>query len=453
MAAEARLLIVDDHRDLVRVLGEQLQAAGHAVEVAQDGGAAIDLIKRVPIDVVVTDLKMGHVNGMDVLDAARRHAPAAAVIVMTAFGAIDGAIEAIKRGAFHYLAKPFALDELLVFIDRALASRRLRDENRALRRSVASAGGAMIGQGPRMRALFDLVERLGQSGAPVLVRGESGTGKELVARALHFGGLRSERAFVPVNCTALPGELLESELFGHVRGAFTGATTVRRGLLVEADGGTLFLDEIGDMPLNLQAKILRVLEDGEVRAVGADAGRRVDVRFVCATHQDLEARVREGKFRRDLFFRLDVVPVEVPPLRARAEDIPRLAAHFLERARARNAFSRVTGFTPEATAFLARQPWPGNVRELENLIERAVIVCATSDRVDEAALAALVPAPLGDVPPLADARRALPSLKEVEADYIGWVLERCGGNKTRAAQILGIDASTLYRHRQKTAKP
>jgi two-component system response regulator HydG len=254
-----------------------------------------------------------------------------------------------------------------------------------------------------------------------------------------------------VNCTALPAELLESELFGHVRGAFTGATTARRGLLVEADGGTLFLDEIGDMPPNLQAKLLRVLEDGEVRAVGADGGRRVDARIVCATHQDLEARVRDGRFRRDLFYRLEVVPLEVPPLRARADDLPALAAHFLERARARNPFSRLAGLAPAALAYLAQRPWPGNVRELENLIERAVIVYATDEIVDERALIAIAARPedATDPPPLAEAKRELPTLKDMEAEYIRWVLDRCGGNNTRAAQILGIDASTLYRHRQK----
>jgi two-component system, NtrC family, response regulator HydG len=300
-----------------------------------------------------------------------------------------------------------------------------------------------------MRRLYDLIERVAQSSEPVLVRGESGTGKELVARALHFHGPRRERAFVVVNCTALPEALLESELFGHARGAFTGATTARRGLLVEADGGTLFLDEIGDMPAGLQAKLLRVLEDGEVRPVGADVTRKVDVRIIAASHQALEGR--ESTFRQDLFYRLNVVPITVPPLRERPEDIPALIEHFLGKARERNPGMAATRLAPEVVTALARCPWPGNVRELENAVTRLLVVSA-KEIVELADVQAQAPQLLGPVAPIDQAKQRLTTLRDLETEYITWVIEQCSGNKTRAAEILGIDPSTIHR-RGKTPAP
>jgi two-component system response regulator HydG len=298
-----------------------------------------------------------------------------------------------------------------------------------------------------MRELYRMLERIAQSQAPVLVRGESGVGKELVARALHFEGPRRAAAFVAVNCTALPESLLESELFGHVRGAFTGATTARRGLFLEADGGTLLLDEIGDMPPPLQAKLLRVLEEGEIRPVGSDIVRKVDVRLVAATHQDLEERVRAGSFRQDLYYRLNVVPVQVPALRDRCEDVPLLAEHFLAQARARNPASVVRSFEPAALATLARWSWPGNARELENLIERLVII-GFDEIVEAADIKALLPS-AGDTP-LDEAKRTMVPLKQLEREYITWVVAQCGGNKTRAAELLGIDVSTIHRRERGT---
>jgi two-component system response regulator HydG len=296
-----------------------------------------------------------------------------------------------------------------------------------------------------MRALYELIERVADSQAPVLIRGESGSGKELVARALHFEGPRKPGPFVAVNCTALPNALLESELFGHVKGSFTGATTPRRGLLLEADGGTLFLDEIGDMAPELQAKLLRVLEDGEVRAVGADASRKVDVRVVAATHQDVEARIREGKFRADLFYRLNVVPLRVPSLRERREDIPLLLEHFVAQSRKRNPRAKLTHFAPEAVAALVTAPWPGNVRELENLVERLVVV-ANQEVADLPLLQLHAPGLVeGEAHPLGQAQAKLMTLRQLESEYIAWVVARCGGNKTKAAEILGIDVSTIHR--------
>jgi two-component system response regulator HydG len=295
-----------------------------------------------------------------------------------------------------------------------------------------------------MRALYELVEHVAHSGAPVLLRGESGSGKELVARALHSEGPRAAEPFVAVNCTALPHALLESELFGHVKGAFTGATTARRGLFVEADKGTLFLDEIGDMPAELQAKLLRVLEDGEVRAVGADASRTVDVRILAATHQELETRVREGRFRADLFYRLNVVTLRIPPLRERREDIPLLVEHFISRARTRNPRSKVTGLSPEVVAALGAMPWPGNVRELENLVERLVVL-VPRETVELVDLRLHAPESSPEAHPLALAQKELWPLRQLETEYIAWVVAHCGGNKTRAAELLGIDVSTIHR--------
>ena len=441
-----RVLVVDDHLEMARILADQLGDSGYAVAIAQGGEEAIARFRSQPFDAVVCDLRMERVDGLDVLEAVRSIDPGAPVLIMTAFGAIESAVEAIRRGAYHYLTKPFAFPELELYLERALNDRRLRDENRALRRLARerSSFASMIGASRPMQALFELVERVADSSAPVLVHGESGTGKELVARALHFNGPRRDKPFVAVNCTALPEQLLESELFGHLKGAFTGATSARRGLLVEADGGTLFLDEMGDMPASLQVRLLRVIEDGEIRPVGSDGTRRVDVRIVTATHQDLEQRVREKLFRADLYYRLNVVPITVPPLRDRPEDVPPLVDHFLERARKKNPRSRVRQFTPEALAMLARHGWPGNVRELENLIERLAIV-STRETVDVDELVLHRPA-VGQPasPPAGDRERLLP-LRQMESEYIAHVVARCGGNKTRAAEILGIDVSTIHR--------
>ncbi len=445
----SEILVADDHVEMARLLADQLTDAGHRVTVAAGGRQAVEVIRKRAPDLVITDLRMDEVDGFDVLEAALAADAELPVIIMTAFAAVDSAVEAIKRGAYHYITKPLRLQELVVFVDRALAERTLRAENRNLRRLAGerSALGPMIGRSQAMQQLFDLVDRVAQSPAPVLIRGESGTGKELVARAIHLGGPRSAAPFVPVNCTALPDSLLESELFGHAAGAFTGATSARRGLFVEADGGTLFLDEIGDMDVALQAKVLRVVQDGEVRAVGADGSRRVDVRLIAATHQNLERLVAEGRFREDLFYRLNVVPLELPPLRDRPEDIPALIHSFLARAQQRNPHSPVRSLAPEVVGALGRQPWPGNVRELENVIERLVVI-GRGEVVGPDDLAMFVSPAAAAAPPVERARRELVPLRQLEGDYIDWVISQCGGNKTRAAEILGVNVSTIHRRKR-----
>ncbi len=451
MKAVPRALIVDDHIEMTRLLAEHLGELGWECRVHGSGAEAIAAIAQDVPDLVITDLRMAPVDGLEVLGAARAADPELPVIVMTAFGGVDSAIEAMKRGAWHYLTKPVRLDELRLHAERAFAERQLRREMRALRTAAARGGlAAMIGRSASMQALYQLIERVAPSPAPVLVRGESGTGKELVARALHALGPRKDRAFVAVNCTALPEGLLESELFGHARGAFTGATTPRAGLFVEASGGTLFLDEIGDMAPQLQARLLRVLQEGEVRAVGSDESRRVDVRIVAATHQDLEERVRTGGFRSDLYFRLAVVPIGIPALRDRIEDVPPLVEHFLARARARNPHSPVERFSSALVGALARRSWPGNVRELENLVERLVVIGARAELDVDALTSAAPGAEMATAGPgvsdgFAITREPPPTMRELEGEYIAWVVAREGGNKTRAAEVLGVDVSTIHR--------
>ena len=441
------ILVVDDHEEMAQLLAEPLRDEGYEVQTCSSGAEAVRRLSSEPPDLVVSDLRMKDVDGFDVLAAARRCAPPVPVFIMTAFGAVESAVEAIKRGAAHYFTKPFVLAEVLVFVRRALEQSALSAENRALR--ALQGGTSLVGRSRALRHLESHMQRVADSPLAVLIRGESGSGKELVARGIHELGPRRSRPFVAVNCSAVSGTLLESELFGHVKGAFTGATGPRRGLFVEADGGTLFLDEIGDMAVELQARLLRVLQDGMVRPVGADLARPTDVRIVAATHQDLEKNITTGSFRADLFYRLNVVRVEVPPLRDRSEDIAPLAEHFLARARQRSPHLRVSGFSAEALSTLERFSWPGNVRELENAVERLCLF-ASGERISEEEARAELPAsPVG--PQLvSEGTAARWTLRRLEEEYINAVLAECGGNKSRAAEFLGIDVSTL--HRRERAK-
>jgi two-component system, NtrC family, response regulator HydG len=442
------VVIVDDHVEMARLVADKLREEGWRPRVFDSGKAAIDSLSMAVPDLVITDLRMAEVDGLDVLDAVRAIDSDVPVIIMTAFGAIETAIEAMKRGAWHYIVKPARLDELALHANRAFEHRSLRKVNHQLRVESRSGMHALVGKSKVMRELYALVERVALSAAPVLIRGESGSGKELVARALHEAGPRKDRPFLAINCTALPESLLESELFGHTRGAFTGAVSARAGLFVEASGGTLFLDEIGDMAPTLQAKLLRVVQQGEVRPVGSDESRAVDVRVIAATHQNLEDRVAEGAFRQDLFYRLNVVPIDVPPLRERLEDIPILVDHFLAGALRRNPHSPVIRLQPAIVTALTRYPWPGNVRELENLIERLIVVGTTAE-IGLSELAAIAPSIHGNQERFSMPRDRLATLREVEEEYITWVIERCAGNKTKAAEILGVNPSTLHRRARK----
>jgi two-component system, NtrC family, response regulator HydG len=441
-----RVLVIDDNLTMAETVVEYLTKRGLAADPVASGEEGIARLKSDAYDAVLTDLRMAGVDGMDVLEAVRAADTSIPVVIMTAFGAVDSAVEAIRRGAYHYVTKPFKLEVIGLLLERAINERRLLSENDVLRQTVRQqvvSHDRLVGRSRAIRQVVDLAMRLASAPSPVLVMGETGTGKELVARLLHGEGPRAGAPFVAVNCAAVPESLLESELFGHARGAFTGASQTRRGLFVEADSGTLLLDEIGDMPPSLQPKLLRVLETGEVRPVGSDATRTTNVRIVAATHRDLGQLVRDGKFREDLYFRIRVVPIRVPPLRERREDIPLLVEHFLARSRQRFPSAVVRGFSAAALRALIDYSWPGNVRELENTVERWVVSGATPE------------VQLDDVKrglqedetrhPLAAAEAGLWSLQALEQKYIQWVLDHVAGNKTRAAEILGIDPSTIYR--------
>ncbi|MFW5965960.1 MAG: sigma-54-dependent transcriptional regulator [Persicimonas sp.] len=440
------ILVVDDHREMAELLAAKLGDEGYDVRVAGGGERALEVARDELPDLVITDLRMEEVDGFDVLEAVHDIDPLVPVLIMTAFGAVESAVEAIKRGAFHYVTKPFQLDEVLVYVERALDDRRVRRENRSLRRIARerSSLDEIIGSSQPMQRLKERIEKVAATDLPVLIRGESGTGKELVARAIHFLGSRSDRAFVPVNCTVLPDSLLESELFGHASGAYTGAQEAREGLFAQADRGTLMLDEIGDMPLELQVKLLRVLEEGRIRAVGSDERRSVDVRIVAATHQDLSERVADGDFREDLLYRLEVLTVDVPPLRERTDDIPLLVRHFIEETRASHPDTVAERFSSAALDALIDYEWPGNVRQLENVVNRLVVLC--DEEVVELDQVRLQTDLVGESrrDPRA-ARDEVRPLREVTDEYIAWALDRFDGNKTRAAEALGIDPSTIYR--------
>ena len=440
-----RALVVDDVIDMAETIANDLEAAGFEAEVTDSGQAAIDRFAADPTDVVITDLRMRGIDGLDVLDGVKRTDPSVPVVIMTAFGAIDTAVEAMRRGAFHYITKPFELEALRAQVERACRERALARENELLRRTLRENLSAqrLVGQSQPMRQLRALIERVAHATSPVLISGETGTGKELVALAIHTDGPRGRKPFVAVNCAALPEPLLESELFGHARGAFTGAAQARRGLFVEAESGTLFLDEVGDLPLPLQGKLLRVLQSGEVRPVGSETARTVDARVIAATHKDLSLLVERGLFREDLFFRLDVLRVPVPPLRERTEDFPALVEHFLSKSLERSPRSVLAGLAPEALDFLVGHSWPGNVRQLENLIERLVVTASSP-------LAQLleVKQALGTVrelDPIGPLLLKPPTLQQLEDRYIDAILQKVGGSKPKAAEILGVDLSTLYR--------
>ncbi len=446
MDTPARIFVVDDDASSRDLLTRILASEGHQVTALADGREALDRIAAggAPPDLVVSDIRMGEVDGLQLTDALRARAPETPVILVTAFGNVDGALDAIRRGAVDYISKPYDVDGIKLVVSRALEQRRLAMENRALRRDLRDKYRLenVVGRSEAMLQVYKTAARVAATDATVLIEGESGTGKELVARAIHATSPRAARPFVAVDCGAIAEGVLESELFGHARGAFTGAQATRRGLFEEADHGTLFLDEIGDVGPNLQARLLRALQEGTIRRVGTNEPIAVDVRVVAASNRDLSQAVKEGRFREDLFYRLNVVTLRLPPLRERREDIALLAEHFA----AKHGRAEGATLSPAARDLLVAYDWPGNVRELENVVARALAlnpsgVILPDDLPEHVRAAQRAPPAQGGG--AATAER--PTLDELERRYAAQVLQETGGNKTRAAEILGIDRKTLYR--------
>ena len=435
------VLVVDDQKNMRATTAMLLRQAGHRVGEAADGTGALEQLAQGTYDVILTDLRMPTLDGMELLKAVQRSSPQTQVIVMTAYGTIESAVEAIRQGAYDFLTKPFQSDEVLLRVGKALEKRRLLGEVTLFAEEFRKRYGLehIVGRSAAMRDVLERVMRVGITDATVLITGESGTGKELVARALHVASRRSARPFVPVNCAAITETLLESELFGHARGAFTGAVRARRGLFEEADGGTLFIDEIGETTPGFQAKLLRALQEGEIRRVGESVSVKVDVRVIAATNQDLRRAIAEKRFREDLFYRLAVVPLRIPPLRERPEDVPLLAAHFLERFNRRTGSDKV--LTAEGAARLLEHGWPGNVRELENALEQAAALCPSREiRAQDIHIEAVRPAQ-GGTPggTLAQA------VEDAERRTIEAALHRNDHDLPRVARELGVSSTTLWR--------
>jgi len=455
----ARVLIADDEASIRFVLRETLEGEGHAVTDVASGDAALAALAEGSFDLALFDIRMPGPGGLELLDQVRAMGSDTAVVIITAQNTFDNAVDAMKRGAFDYLVKPFSTDEVIALVSKAMRTRALESEVRALRREVGQqTGDRMVGRSAGMLAVFKTIGRVAGNDVPVLIQGESGTGKELIARAIHAASPRADGAFVAVNAAAIPRDLLESELFGHERGAFTGAVESRIGRFREASGGTLFLDEIGDMPVELQAKLLRVLQSDEVTAVGGRKPEKIDVRILAATHRDLDAAVADGDFREDLLYRLRVIPIEVPALRDRADDIPPLIDHFLERYDA-----ELTGghhvLATETVEVLTAYDWPGNVRELENAVKRALVLAGADVLTPDdfaflrAGASSRDPrsASLGEMV-AEEAARALEEgedeiyrriIDRIERPLLETVLARTSGNQIRAAGLLGINRNTL----------
>jgi two-component system response regulator AtoC len=445
MEPDARILVVDDDAVARDLLVEALQKDGYQVEAAGDGAEAIERGCDTRFDLVLTDIRMGAVGGFDVLRAFKERSPGTSIVLLTSFGSMEGAIDGIRQGAFDYLAKPFKKEEIRLVVRRALEHARLLRENARYREELKERQemSLLVGSSPPMLEIYKLVARVSATKSTVLLEGESGTGKELVARAIHANGPRRDRPFVPVNCAALPEALLESEMFGHEKGAFTGAFGLKHGLFESAHEGTLFLDEIVDVGPALQVKLLRVIQEQEVRRVGGTVPLKVDVRLIAATNKDLARLVKEGRFREDLFYRLNVVRMVLPPLRERREDIPMLAYHCLQKVTVGSG-QPPRGFVPQTIEALTRYHWPGNVRELENVIERAVSLAR-----GPLLLPADLPESVREAGPAPADDDGLMTLEELEKRYLVKVLRETAGNKVKAARILGIDRRTLYRMAQR----
>ncbi|HXR98628.1 MAG TPA: sigma-54 dependent transcriptional regulator [Terriglobales bacterium] len=441
----ANILIVDDEAKILRLLDLQLGQEGHATSTAANAEVGLRLLQQQPVDLILTDLRLPGMNGLEFLQAAKRLQPGVPVVVMTAHGTVETAVDAMKAGASDYLLKPFGFDELRLVIAKELDVRGLRQENENLREALRERYDYpnIVGRGPQMREVLALVERIAPTQTTVLIGGESGVGKDLIARALHQHSRRASGPFIKINSTAIPENLLESELFGYEKGAFTGATSTKPGKFELADHGTLFLDEIGDVPLGIQVKLLRVLQEREFERLGGTKTHKVDVRLIAATNRNLRTALEEGTFREDLYYRLNVVPIDLPPLRAHKEDIPELAAFFVAKF-ARESGKPVHGLTPAAIAKLIAFDWPGNVREMENIIERAVAL-SDGTELDVADIRldlspAKRPAPGGSLLPEGW------TLEKWEQEVIRDALHRAKGNKSQAARLLGLSRNA-FRYR------
>ncbi len=452
-----QILVVDDEEHVRRVLEVMLRRQGHRVTLAENGTQALEKFSTEVFDLVILDLRMPDLDGIEVLRRLRRQSSQQTVVMITAYASVETALAAMKEGAFDYIGKPFNEDEILLVVHKALERTRMLAENQRLLGEVKSRHGfeEIIGRSEAMAPVMATLAKVAATRASVLITGESGTGKELVARALHYNSPRGERPLVAVNCAAIPINLMESELFGHLKGAFTGAERSKKGLFEEADGSSLFLDEVGELPLEVQAKLLRALQEGEIKRVGDNSTRQVDIRVIAASNKDLAAEVEAGRFREDLFYRLNVIPLRLPPLRERQEDIPLLAQHFLEQAADRHGLG-AKRLTPQAAAALAQAPWKGNVRELANLVEQAYLM-SEGDEIRPSDLPAEIgAAPEGvrvEVP--AEEEDLKKVLKQVagmaEKQVISRVLQRTGGNRTQAARRLGISRRALITKIQQMA--
>ena len=459
MSQTEHILLVEDDRGLRELLQEELEGEGYRVTACPNAEQGLTVLSGEPVDLLISDLRLPGANGLSLLPATQKLDPSPAVLIITAFGSVQQAVESLKAGADDFLTKPLEMDHFLLNVTRLLENRRLRNEVRHYRSLLAVKQlNGIIGQSPAMLQLFDQITQIAHADGPVLVQGESGTGKELVARALHEQSPRKDRPYMMVNCGGIPGELMESEFFGHAAGAFTGARNQRAGLFQQADGGTLLLDELGEMPLALQAKLLRALQDGRIRPVGSDHEIQVDVRVVAATNRNLTQAVADGSFREDLFYRLETFALQVPPLRARGDDVQLLAEFFLTRFNTRQQRA-IKGFSDDALKALLAYSFPGNVRELQNAVERSATFCDSVLIEARHLPQRILEQPTEseewhgedqlDSPPISlnaeDDPTGMPSLESVQRRYIHQVLKATQGNKRKAADILGITRRTLYR--------
>ena len=448
--SKKHILVVDDDESLRWVTQAQLQQSGYDVDAAADATSALEQIRNLPPDLVITDLKMPGMSGLDLLKEIRANYPDIIVIMVTAFGTVENAVEAMKAGAYDYITKPVNMDELRLIVNRGLEHIDLREEVRILRSSLDKKYGfeTILGQSKKLLYVLDMAARAAQATSTILIRGETGTGKELLAKAVHFNSRRKDRPFITINSGAIPKDLLESELFGHVKGSFTGAFANKKGKVELADGGTLFLDEIGELPLELQVKLLRLIQQGEIEKLGFAGVSKVDVRIIAATHRNLQAMVEDETFREDLYYRLAVIPLELPPLRERADDIPELVQHFFLKAKEKQGRANLV-LPTSMLPYFSVYTWPGNVRELENIIERIVVLT----RGDEITLNDLPDFLRRERPAVEELHLDLPphgiSLEAIERDLIVRALEKFNWNQTHAAQYLDLSRKTLIYRMEK----